>query len=46
MSIAMRLRPDRVILEPSEALHLQVSQTFTLDEPIKTSLAALCRSRQ
>jgi predicted esterase len=41
MSIAMRLRPDRVILEPSEALHLQVSQTFTLDEPVKASLSGV-----
>jgi hypothetical protein len=41
MTIAMRLRPDRVILEPSEALHLQVSQTFKLDEPIKASLSGV-----
>src|SRR5262245_25385708 len=39
MTIALRLRPDRVILEPGDAVRLQVSQTFTLDEPIKTSLS-------
>jgi predicted esterase len=41
MSIAMRLRPDRVILEPGDAMRLQVSQIFTLDEPIKPSLSGV-----
>src|SRR5262245_23025316 len=41
MTIAIRLRPDRVILEPGDAMHLQVSQTFTLDEPITASLSGV-----
>ena len=41
LSVAMRLRPDRVILEPGDAIHLQVSQSFTLDEPITASLSGV-----
>src|SRR5262245_39971700 len=41
MTVALRLRPDRVILEPGDAMHLQVSQTFSLDEQIKTALSGV-----